>query len=147
MNSAYTPLGSLDIQSINNSFRAIPPTNLPERALSRQDGTKTSCERRFPNGGFWTDCRLVAFSYRQIPFRFFHSERCNCGLGYSGHGLVPTSSVQGVVRGGCFGEYWLPTFTLAAQPMPASSNVSRELAICMLHAPWVGNESRSNAEG
>lgn len=132
-NTTYPLLESLDIK-VNRSFWEWHDTrNPPERPLSKQDGIKTSCASCFPNGGCWTDCKPEALSYRQIPFRFFHSDRCNCGLGYSGHGFLPTLSVQGVVRGGTLGAYSLFPLLLFAPPLlTRSSRVSRELARCIV---------------
>lgn len=81
---------------------------VPDSPLSRQDGTSTSCPRSCPNGGFDSSFRPEAFRYCQTPLRFCQADRCICGRGYSGQGLVPTSLVHGVVNGGCLREYLLP---------------------------------------
>ena len=49
----------------------IKVVDLPDRPLSRQEGTKTSLAELM-SGRLLTASRLLAFSYFQIPFRFFH---------------------------------------------------------------------------
>lgn len=78
---------------------------IPDSPLSKHEGMSTSCPRSCPNGGLSTAFKLEAFWYCQTPLRFCHCVRFNCGRGYSGHGSVPTLSVQGVSRGGCLGAY------------------------------------------
>jgi len=89
----------------NISMRNWRWRDVPERPLSRHEGTSTSFIKVLPKGGDLTALRPVAFWYVQMPFRLSHTERWSWGLGYSDHGLVPTLSVQGVVNGGVLTAY------------------------------------------
>jgi hypothetical protein len=91
---------------VNFSACPVQGMTLPDKALSKQDGIRTSLARACPKGGAFTASSPGAFSYCQIPFRFCHSDRSNWGRGYSGHGLVPTLLVQSVSRGGTLGAYF-----------------------------------------
>ena len=78
---------------------------LPDRPLSKQDGTSTELSNVWLNGGLFTSFLLEALRCVHTPLRVCHWDRWSRGLGYCGHGLVPTSYVQGVVNGGVFTEY------------------------------------------
>lgn len=80
-------------------------TIIPDKPLSKQDGTRTSCSRGCPKGGSFTASIDDAPLYCQMPFRFCHGLRSSCGRGYSVHGLVPTFSVHGVSNGGVLTAY------------------------------------------
>lgn len=71
---------------------------IPDSALSRQNGTNTGSSSLSPKGGESREL-LLAFRYRHTPLRFFQLERCRRGRGYSGHGFSPTVSVQFVFSG------------------------------------------------
>ena len=45
---------------------------MPDKPLSKQNGTKTSCDSVVLNGGSLTAPRPDALEYVQMPFKLFH---------------------------------------------------------------------------